>query len=827
MSSGGGGGLGASIGGLVGGLIGQDQASGDRTKGQGYTEQAFQELLGLGLPPDLSKEIILQHFQEAGQLTPEMEQNIEQTYSALVNMQERDTGRNAQLEALTKLKGLSQTGLGAEDRAALNQVRDEVQRNLEGKRQQILQNMQARGMGGSGAELISQLQASQGSANQASAEGDRLAAMAQQRAREALMQSATLGGQVRGQDYTADLNRAQAEDQLNRFNIQNQIAREQRNVSSRNQAQAANLQNRQAIMNSNVAQANQELLRQNQAKRDYWNDLAKRNQIRSGAYSGLGDTYTQRGDAIAKREQDRYTALGGIIEKGAKAIGTMGASEAMPSFGGFEGTANPQSMPTPQYSNYMDRKYANIYGYAHGGIVGTGEDEMVLDDQLKENLDSETMLDDESNDIVPAMLSKDEIVLPRSIAQHPDAPKKAAEFVAKLKDPQINTVDELRKAQKSREADLDTAETMRLAGLLGSSFSGIKNEYLEGAADRLDKRSQNRVADFTGQVEMLQRDPNSDISASYRELIKKHLPDIDPNAFAGMSAYDIQKAAPFLKSVMPTASSSRYTKLGVDKSGNILLLDKLTGKPIVSGHQAAEEVFQVRDPLTGEVKLVGRRGSGSEPGSRVGAPKEAPKGEAASNEDLYQSLDAKQRERLKENQDAFLKDTSNDRDAVGAAQGIKTLLVGGKKLNGDILRAIQTQFARTAGDKGALSEADVSSYGGLQDVKSKALRAIQMGIDGTLPESDRQFLLGLAEIMEQKSNNYINKQSEVYTNNFAQTVPGLGFDKARQLLNVESTLSKPKKKKEASGEVERKTEDGRIAIFDAKTKKFLRYKTQE
>jgi hypothetical protein len=40
--------------------------------------------------------------------------------------------------------------------------------------------------------------------------------------------------------------------------------------------------------------------------------------------------------------------------------------------------------------------------------------------------------DTEKNDTVPAMLSPGEIVIPRSIAQHPQAPKKAASFVAQI-----------------------------------------------------------------------------------------------------------------------------------------------------------------------------------------------------------------------------------------------------------------------------------------------------------------------------------------------------------------------------------------------------------
>lgn len=46
---------------------------------------------------------------------------------------------------------------------------------------------------------------------------------------------------------------------------------------------------------------------------------------------------------------------------------------------------------------------------------------------------AKTKGDSEQNDVVPTMLSPGEIVIPRSIAQHEDAPEKAAEFIRHLK----------------------------------------------------------------------------------------------------------------------------------------------------------------------------------------------------------------------------------------------------------------------------------------------------------------------------------------------------------------------------------------------------------
>ena len=42
------------------------------------------------------------------------------------------------------------------------------------------------------------------------------------------------------------------------------------------------------------------------------------------------------------------------------------------------------------------------------------------------------MVDDESQDTVPANLSPGEVVLPRSVSQAPDAPQKAAQFMGNI-----------------------------------------------------------------------------------------------------------------------------------------------------------------------------------------------------------------------------------------------------------------------------------------------------------------------------------------------------------------------------------------------------------
>ena len=83
--------------------------------------------------------------------------------------------------------------------------------------------MAQRGVGGSGVELAARLGANQASADRMSRESDTLVQQAQQRAMDAMMNQANLGGQIRSQDYGEQSNLASARDAMNKFNTQTTI----------------------------------------------------------------------------------------------------------------------------------------------------------------------------------------------------------------------------------------------------------------------------------------------------------------------------------------------------------------------------------------------------------------------------------------------------------------------------------------------------------------------------------------------------------------------------------------------------------------------------
>lgn len=306
--------IGEALGGILGGLLGQNAAKSDRSNQKELMNQMIAEYQKIGYPPDYSKELILQQFQQAGIYTPELEQDLNDTIaeSQVGKIQEDSSLRDAQKTALNMMQQRAKVGLSAEDRAALNQVRQQVQQDSQAKQGQILQEMQARGQGGGGAELAAKLQAAQSGADRASAGSDTIMAQAQQRALDALGQSANQATQVRSQDFSNAQAKAQALDERNKFLAQNSINRQSANVQALNQAQQQNLVNKQASANSNVNQANEEKRRQVQAQQQQYQDKLA---YAAGITGKQGQVADYRGNLAtqkAEQQQKMGAGIGGL-----------------------------------------------------------------------------------------------------------------------------------------------------------------------------------------------------------------------------------------------------------------------------------------------------------------------------------------------------------------------------------------------------------------------------------------------------------------------------------------------------------------------------------
>lgn len=112
--------------------------------------------------------------------------------------------------------------------------------NAAGQRGAVMQNAAARGISGSGTELMSELAANQNAQNAQNAQDLGVAANAQNTALSAGMGAAQVGSNLYSQDYGAAANKAAAQDAINRFNSGQSTAINQYNTGIGNQAQQYN-----------------------------------------------------------------------------------------------------------------------------------------------------------------------------------------------------------------------------------------------------------------------------------------------------------------------------------------------------------------------------------------------------------------------------------------------------------------------------------------------------------------------------------------------------------------------------------------------------------
>lgn len=310
--------------------ISKAQSKGDFKKAQGLMREAYAQY-GDAIAPEIEKydPKLAQYIGDVNY--EELRGQGDLTYSDVgtdfnnINVDPRfKENQMASLGALDEI--IEGGGFNATDRANLTRAQNEAAQGDKGRRDAILQNMQMRGVGGSGMELLAQLQSSQAATDRAAQSGLDVNAMAQQRALDAIMQSGNMSGQMRGQEFNEQSNVASARDAINKFNAANRldVNRSNRdygtdinryNVDMANRAMDRNTDTRQNIANQNVATQNQaQQVNRDIAQNKFDNDMAIR-QARANALSGQANQYNQRG--VAKAQETG--ALGGQIIQGVSA----------------------------------------------------------------------------------------------------------------------------------------------------------------------------------------------------------------------------------------------------------------------------------------------------------------------------------------------------------------------------------------------------------------------------------------------------------------------------------------------------------------------------
>lgn len=401
--------------------------------GSAELQQAIAALQAVGVPNAAQLTLPeLQKYVAAGVLTPQQYQAIQtdpQAYQQAFQAAADNTGKNAQSAALQQLGSIVQAGGSSPiNQANLENNINQTNQAMQAARGGIENQAQQRGVSGGGLEYISKLMNEQANAQNAHMGAVQAGSDNARLALQALSDQGNLGSTMQGQSNQSQQAQAEAARQIAEYNSQLQSAANQYNTQNANQAQQMNLANAQDIGNQNVTGANQRTQYNTQVPQQIFQDqMAKA--------GGIANAYGQMGQLKQQQAQANNAFTGNLIGAGATVLGGM--------YGGPAGAVAAKKATTQTPPNYNDNPYGN---YAHGGEVSPSAQCYAQGGEVHDHAlcmqaggdvpgddNAPPMQDDEANDTVPANLSPGEIVLPRSVAQAPNAPQQAQQFVGGLK----------------------------------------------------------------------------------------------------------------------------------------------------------------------------------------------------------------------------------------------------------------------------------------------------------------------------------------------------------------------------------------------------------
>lgn len=304
----------------------------------------------------------LQQYVQAGILTPAQAQAALQQGNAYNDIKVDPSSMMAEQDVLGKLKGVADAGgMTPEMQAQLTEALNQTQTQERGANASILDQMAQRGIPTSLMGTAAQLANSGNESQNANLTATQAAGQAEANAINAMMNEGNLASTIHGQNYGEEANKAAAQNAINQWNAGATNTANLTNAGYQQQSNEYNTQNKQNTANANTGLANQRTQYNAQVPETvFQNNITKAN-------GQAGINQAQSNQAMQAGNQ------------------TMGLYGALIGAGG------------------------NALGAAEGAVV-PGRAEVPGDSQ--------------KNDKVHAMLSPGEIVVPRTIAPHPEAVKR-------------------------------------------------------------------------------------------------------------------------------------------------------------------------------------------------------------------------------------------------------------------------------------------------------------------------------------------------------------------------------------------------------------------
>lgn len=303
-------------------LAGSAGLFGKKKKGNAAAmmQQILAQYNGINVPSIEEQKIILQNLVQQGLVDPEDAATVELGDSAYNDINLDPRARQAQLGALEGLQeSIDAGGLTPVDLARYRDVSDKFETERRGADQALIENAKERGIYGSNLELVNRMISGQGSATRASNEATDIASAAQQAKMQAIRDAGTLGGNIRGQEFSEASAKATAADAIRKWNASNRQTQINTNTAANNEAAAANLKEKQRLSDTNIARSDQNKVRDSELIHQNYQDKLSLADAKARALAGIAAADT------SDEEQRRRDALNaGLLGLGGQIISTYG-----------------------------------------------------------------------------------------------------------------------------------------------------------------------------------------------------------------------------------------------------------------------------------------------------------------------------------------------------------------------------------------------------------------------------------------------------------------------------------------------------------------------
>lgn len=377
---------------------------------QEYLKQALQQYQNIQTPTIQSEQVEnLPQETVQGTITPEQIQAISQDPSAFNNISLDPSSRQAQENALAGYQDIANSGgLDANALLGINQAENAATTQAQGEQGAIQQQAQAMGQGGGDFALTQRAIAAQGASNNAATQGLQQAAEAEANREAALTQMSNIGGSINASDYNQAATKAGAQNTINATNQGYQNAANTGNVANNMAAQGSNVANAQGVNAANTA-ANQNNAYYNASlpQQQFNNELQKA--------SGTSGVITGQAGAAQAATAGQQAGLGSLLGAAGTVVGGIYGGPVGAAAGAKLGQAVGDTAKTNNASAGVSAAHGGVICYAKGGVSMPHDHTVCMKMGGYVGGEARVPGDSKTNDTVPAMLSPDELVIPRSV----------------------------------------------------------------------------------------------------------------------------------------------------------------------------------------------------------------------------------------------------------------------------------------------------------------------------------------------------------------------------------------------------------------------------